>query len=333
MVWGAAWMCKYDSSACGAASRYWDECMRINNIKYALGYDWDTVLPGAAALLVTLKLGKASEQAAAWLDGYVLAKWEDTTSLCPKESYANVCYTPKGLAYYADWGTLRGTANMAFIATLMGKHGAAKEAHMCWAKSQLQYMLGTSSQNSKSYVIGYGAQQAATRPHHRGAACARSYKGSPRPNKNGTCTAGEGEGATPCCDVENFMADRDSPILLKGALVGGPDQSDEFPNIRNDYKRSEVALDYQAGFTGAVAGLAEFAKQGKLGGCGSANLGKPAFKRIADYSLCGGKGNACPSDLGGSCTDAPWPGYGCAPGQVCIRDNEWAWVCKGAVPQ
>jgi hypothetical protein len=48
---------------------------------------------------------------------------QDTTSLCPKESYANVCYTPKGLAYYSDWGTLRNTGNMMFLATLMGKYG------------------------------------------------------------------------------------------------------------------------------------------------------------------------------------------------------------------
>ena len=48
---------------------------------------------------------------------------QDTTSKCPKESYANVCYTPKGLAYYSDWGTLRNTGNMMFLATLMGKYG------------------------------------------------------------------------------------------------------------------------------------------------------------------------------------------------------------------
>lgn len=48
---------------------------------------------------------------------------QDTSSKCPKESYANVCYTPLGLAYYSDWGTLRNTGNMMFLATLMGKYG------------------------------------------------------------------------------------------------------------------------------------------------------------------------------------------------------------------
>jgi hypothetical protein len=130
------------------------------------------------------------------------------------------------------------------------------------------------------------------------------------------------------------MADRDSPILLRGALVGGPDQSDAFPNIRNDYKRSEVALDYQAAFTGAAAGLATFAKEKEGAKCGAGGgAAKAALKRIPDYSLCGGQGGACPAEMGGKCGDAPWPGYGCAPGQVCVRHNEWAWVCEGAVPQ
>ncbi|KAI8473823.1 MAG: Six-hairpin glycosidase-like protein [Monoraphidium minutum] len=331
MVWAAAWMCKYDASMCPAAAKYWGECMKINNIKYALGYDWDTVLPGAAALLVSLKVDGVSEEAAGWLEGYVLAKWEDTTSLCPKESYANVCYTEKGLAYYADWGTLRGTANMAFIATLMAKYGQAKDAHACWARSQMAYMLGTSDKNDVSYVIGYGSKQGATRPHHRGAACARSYEGKTTMFNNGTCSGGEKAGGKPCCDVDNFLADRDSPIVLKGALVGGPDQSDAYPNIRNDYKRSEVALDYQAGFTGAAAGLASFQKAGKLSKCGTAAVKR--CKKVADYSFCGGVGDMCPPEMAGACKDAAWPDHCCAAGQMCVRKNQYAWMCVGAVPQ
>jgi hypothetical protein len=335
MVWAAAWMCRYDKASCADAAKYWGECMKVNNVKYALGYDWDTVLPGAAALLVAGQVEPVATEAAAWLEGYILAKWQDTESECPKESYANVCYTKKGLAYYADWGTLRGTANAAFIAALMSKYSATnKDLHACWARSQLSYMLGTSDKNSKSYLIGYGGDQAATRPHHRGAACARTYTGKPVYEGNGTCTAGE-KGAA-CCNVDGFMAPADSRILLKGALVGGPDQTDTFPNIRNDYKRSEVALDYQAGFTGAAAALAGLDKGGALAKrCAAAPgaAGGKALKRIPDYSFCGGKGDMCPPELGGKCTDAPWPGYKCAPGQVCVRKNEWAHMCVGAVPQ
>lgn len=333
LTWAAAWMCKYDAGSCPAAAKYWNQCMKIDNIKYALGYDWDTVLPGAAALLTTLKIDTVSEQAAGWLEGYVLAKWQDTTSLCPKESYANVCYTPKGLAYYADWGTLRGTSNIAFIATLMAKYGQNKEQHACWARAQLAYVLGTGDKNDVSYLIGYGKKQGATRPHHRGAACAREYAGPTTAHHNGTCSAGEKDsGSRPCCDSDNFMADLDSPIMLKGALVGGPDQMDDYPNVRNDYKRSEVALDYQAGFTGAAAGLAQFQKAGALHKCRAASKRK-ACNKVADYSFCGGIGSMCPASLNNKCEDAPWPGHCCAAGQMCVRKNQYAWMCVGAVPQ
>lgn len=69
---------------------------------------------------------------------------QDTTSLCPKPSYSTVCYTQKGLAYYSDWGTTRNTANMMFIAALMGKYSDAKQQqHICWARMQMRYITGS----------------------------------------------------------------------------------------------------------------------------------------------------------------------------------------------
>lgn len=47
------------------------------------------------------------------------------------------------------------------------------------------------------------------------------------------------------------------------------DQQDVFPDIRNDYRQSEVAVDYNAGFTGMLAGLAEYAASGRLAACGA----------------------------------------------------------------
>jgi hypothetical protein len=75
-AWAAAWMCKYDSSACPEAITTFNAAMKINNMKYGLGYDWDSVMPGVAAVLVTLKLDGVSEVAGTYLEGYVLAKWE-----------------------------------------------------------------------------------------------------------------------------------------------------------------------------------------------------------------------------------------------------------------
>jgi len=54
-----------------------------------------SVMPGVAAVLVSIDLEPVAQVAKTYLEGYVLAKWQDTSSVCPKESYANVCYTPK----------------------------------------------------------------------------------------------------------------------------------------------------------------------------------------------------------------------------------------------
>jgi hypothetical protein len=78
-----------------------------------------------------------------------------------------------------------------------------------------------------------------------------------------------GVGAGGCCTEQNFIDSHPALISVRGGLVGGPDQSDIFPDIRNDYQRSEVAFDYNAGFTGAAAGLAQAALSGfNFGVCG-----------------------------------------------------------------
>jgi endoglucanase len=38
-------------------------------------------------------------------------------------------------------------------------------------------------------------------------------------------------------------------------LAGGPDRNDQFTDARDIYQQNEVAIDYNAGFQAAVAGL------------------------------------------------------------------------------
>jgi hypothetical protein len=99
-----------------------------------------------------------------------------------------VCYTQKGLAYYSDWGTLRNTGNMMFMAALMGKYGTDKTAPLCFARNQMRYILG--SDTGKSYLIGYGTGQP-QRPHHRQSACNARYAEPCSAADSGTCCSGE----------------------------------------------------------------------------------------------------------------------------------------------
>lgn len=77
------------------------------------------------------------------------------------------------------------------------------------------------------------------RPHHRAASCVASSD------------------PTQPCDCTAFFNPGCNPNTIYGALVGGPNQNDEFTDTRWDYQAAEVALDWNAGFTGMLAGLAE----------------------------------------------------------------------------
>jgi hypothetical protein len=57
-----------------------------------------------------------------------------------------------------------------------------------------------------------------------------------------------------------------NPQILYGALVGGPDIDDNYEDIRDDYVRNEVALDYNAGFQSALAELCLIYNQGNISG-------------------------------------------------------------------
>jgi hypothetical protein len=56
------------------------------------------------------------------------------------------------------------------------------------------------------------------------------------------------------CSQDMYQATTPNPHTLYGGLVGGPGMNDEYDDVRTDYVRNEVAVDYNAGFQSAVAG-------------------------------------------------------------------------------
>ncbi|CDG34951.1 glycoside hydrolase family 9 [Acetivibrio thermocellus BC1] len=136
--------------------------------------------------------------------------------------------TPGGLKYLDSWGVLRYAAAEAFIA--MRYYELTKnEALKSFAKSQIDYILGSNPINM-SYVIGYGSNYPKC-PHHRAA--------------NGY-TYANGDNAKPAKN------------LLLGALVGGPNMSDNFIDDVNQFQFTEVAIDYNAAFVGALAAIEKY---------------------------------------------------------------------------
>ncbi|MCR4647751.1 MAG: glycoside hydrolase family 9 protein [Lachnospiraceae bacterium] len=139
-----------------------------------------------------------------------------------------IAYTPKGLAWLDSWGSLRYATTTGFIASIYadwdGCDASKKKAYEDFALSQANYALGDTG---FSYEIGYGDKYP-VHPHHRTAQ--GSY-----------------------CD--NMNEPGDARHILYGALVGGPDASDNYTDEVSNYNTNEVACDYNAGFTGLLAHL------------------------------------------------------------------------------
>ncbi|PTL84294.1 glycoside hydrolase [Vitiosangium sp. GDMCC 1.1324] len=140
-----------------------------------------------------------------------------------------VRYSPGGLAWLDTWGSLRYAANESFLAFVYADDIAASDPSRAtryrdFASRQIRYMLGENPRSS-SYVVGFGVN-APRNPHHRTA---------------------HGSWA------DSISSPAQSRHILYGALVGGPDAADAYSDDRSNYTNNEVATDYNAGFTGALA--------------------------------------------------------------------------------
>ena len=95
----------------------------------------------------------------------------------------------------------------------------------------MDYLKGENSQN-QCFIVGF-ANNCPERPHHRSSSCP----------------------AVGACDWDAYNSGSANPMILYGALAGGPNQNDQYTDDRGDYIANEVATDYNAGWQGAVAGL------------------------------------------------------------------------------
>lgn len=187
------------------------------SLAQAWAFSWDDKKAGVQLLLAQLTKKKSYETAIkSSLDSWLPG--------------GSVTYTPKGLAWRIKWGSNRYAANTAFLALVAADHGITPTDYRKFATKQIHYMLGDSG---RSFVVGFG-KTPPKRPHHSSSSC----PSAPAP-----------------CDWDNFNSPEPNAHVLKGALVGGPDQNDNYKDDRTDYVMNEVTTDYNAGFQSAVAGL------------------------------------------------------------------------------
>lgn len=148
-----------------------------------------------------------------------------------------VTYTPGGLAHLDQWGALRYAANQAFLAFVYSDWVSDPVKQMqarSFAERQITYILGDNPRNS-SYVIGFGSNSP-QHPHHR--------------TSHGSWS-----------DSQSLPVNHRH--VLYGALVGGPSKTDSYTDTISDYVSNEVATDYNAAFTGALAKMMLLHGQGQ----------------------------------------------------------------------
>ena len=137
--------------------------------------------------------------------------------------------TPAGFSMLNDYGSARYDTAAQLEALVYAKE-TGDDTFADWSESQMEYIMGDNPMN-RAYIVGYDLENGASHPHHRAS--------------HGSKTLNMDEPA-------------DQTHVLWGALVGGPDAKDYHRDETKDYIYNEVAVDYNAGFVGACAGLYKY---------------------------------------------------------------------------
>ncbi len=194
-------------------------CLKSARHDFNWSLCWDDVHIGAAVLLARITGEKQyMDEVQKHLDFWT----------CGTSDGQKITYSPKGLAWLDQWGSLRYSTTTAFVAAVYSRWSGCpsdkSELYWNFAEAQADYALGSSG---RSYVVGFG-ENPPEHPHHR------TSQGS-------------------YCD--NMNEPGEARHTLYGALVGGPDSSDGYSDTVSDYNKNEVACDYNAGFTGLLAAM------------------------------------------------------------------------------
>ncbi|XP_051182138.1 endoglucanase 15 [Lolium perenne] len=254
LLWAAAWLFE------ATEDRFYLEYLATNGD--ALGgtgwsinqFGWDVKYPGVQVLAAKFLLqGRAGEHADA-LQRY-RQNAEFFVCSCVGKGAVNVPRTPGGVMYHQRWNNLQFVTSASFLLTVYADYatvtgrgavrcpaGAVQPFEiLAFVKSQVNYILGDNPRGT-SYMVGYGLNYP-RQVHHRGASIV-SIKTDPS-----FVNCQEGYSSW-------YGKQSGNPNLLEGAIVGGPDEYDDFADERNNYEQTEAATYNSAPLLGVLARLA-----------------------------------------------------------------------------
>ncbi|NLL73958.1 MAG: hypothetical protein GX237_10575 [Clostridiales bacterium] len=191
-------------------------------------HSWDTVWGGVFA-----KLAPITDDPEHWyFFRWNIEYWSGVPHENPNDT-TFLAASPEGYRVVNTWGSARYNMTAQLCALVYNKYKPNQD-FVNWCKHQTDYLLGDNPMD-RCFIVGY-AENSAVNPHHRAS-----------------------HGST----TNSMLVPEVQKHVLWGALVGGPDADDYHKDDITDYVYNEVAIDYNAGCVGALAGLYQIYGQGQ----------------------------------------------------------------------
>ncbi|CAA2974631.1 endoglucanase 1-like [Olea europaea var. sylvestris] len=245
LLWGASWLHRASGDASYLAYIQSNgQTLGASEDDYS--FSWDDKRAGTKVLLSQGFLENSIQefqQFKSHSDNYFC-------SLVPGSPSFQAQYTPGGLFYKASESNLQYVTTSTFLLLTYAKYLSTNKgvAHcgtstvtadklVAMAKKQVDYILGDNPEKM-SYMVGFG-QRYPQHVHHRGSSVPSVRE---HPARIG-CDEG----------FQYLHSGSPDPNVLSGAIVGGPDNKDNFADSRDNYQQSEPATYINAPFVGALA--------------------------------------------------------------------------------
>ncbi|KAL6004282.1 Esterase/lipase/thioesterase [Asimina triloba] len=245
LLWGASWLHR--------ATEDTSYLSYIQSNGHTMGADdddysfsWDDKRAGTKVLLSSGFLQNRVEE----LHLYKTHSDNFFCSLIPGSPTFQAEYTPGGLLYKAAGSNLQSVTSTAFLLLtyanylkLSGGQAACgtrivtPQDLISLAKKQVDYILGQNPEKM-SFMVGFG-ERYPQRIHHRGSSVPSVHT---HPI------------SIPCNDGFRYLySSSPNPNILVGAVIGGPDNRDNFNDDRNNFQQSEPTTYINAPLVGALA--------------------------------------------------------------------------------
>ena len=211
--------------------------------------NWDTRWGGVFSLLDPIVQGNSQVPSVVqtfvhYVDSWQVQYWSHVPHANSSDTNF-IATTPAGFSYLTSWGSARYNTAAQLEALVYRKNFPSDPDSVLyanWAMGQMNYLMGDNPANW-SYIVGFGSNVPYAGSEVGGAATAASH-----PHQ------GDAQGSL----TNNQSVPLTDNHILWGALVGGPSSTDEPDDVTTDFVLNEVAVDYNAAFVGALAGLYEY---------------------------------------------------------------------------